>query len=75
MPLAQPKTLILLMKQTGPHPGKQTILAYHNNEAHHSQKPYETPVSPHAYVGQHPPNPILFYFNQSVVKLIRYQTK
>ena len=28
-----------------------------SNEAYHSERPYETHVSPHAYVGQHPPNP------------------
>ena len=28
--LEQTMNQILLMKQTGPHPGKQTILAYHN---------------------------------------------
>ena len=31
-----------------------------NNEAYHSQRPYETPVSPHAYVGQQQHNLIPF---------------
>ena len=39
------------------------------------QRHYETPVSPHAYVGQQPPNTTLFDFNQSVDKLFQYQTK
>ena len=32
------------------------ITQYPNNEAHHSQRPYEIPVSPHTYVGQQPAN-------------------
>ena len=45
------------------------IPQYHNNEAYHSQRSYETPVSPHAYVGQQPPNSTPFDFNQSIVEL------
>ena len=40
-----------------------------NNDAYHTQRPYETPTSPHAYVNQQPLNPTLFDFNQSAVKL------
>ena len=40
-----------------------------NNDAYHLQRPHEIPVSPHAYVGQHQPNPTPFDFNQSVVEL------
>ena len=47
---------ILLMTQTRLQPAKQTILAYHNNDAYHLQRPCETSVSPYAYVGQQPPN-------------------
>ena len=46
-----------------------------NNNAYHSQRPYETPTSPHAYVNQQPPNPIPFDINQSVVKLFKHQTE
>ena len=46
-----------------------------NNEAYHAQKPYETSVTPHAYVNQQPPNLIPFDFNQSVFKLFRCQTE
>ena len=45
------------------------------NEANHLQGPYEIPVSPYTYVGQQPPNPTPFNFNQSVVKLFRNQTE
>ena len=48
---------------------------FHNNEAYHSQRPYETPVSPHVYVGKQPPNLTPFDFNQSVAELFRCQTK
>ena len=52
---------------------------YHNNEAYHSQRPYETPVSPHAcrlaVCRLQPPNPTPFDFNQSVVELFRCQTE
>ena len=51
------------------------IPQHQNNEAYHSQSPYETPVSPYAYVGQQPPNPTPFDFNQSVVKLFRHETE
>ena len=59
------------MMQTWPCPGKQIIwLPQHlNGEAYHLQVPQETPMSPHAYVSQQPPNQILFYSNQSVVEL------
>ena len=43
------------------------IPQHSNNEAYHLQRPYEIPVSPHAYVGQHPPNPTPFDFIQSVI--------
>ena len=46
-----------------------------DNEAYHLQRPYETPVSPYAYVGQQQPNPTQFDFNKLVVKLFRCQTK
>ena len=39
------------------------------------QRPYGRPASPHANVGQQPPYPTPFDFNQSVVKLFRWQTK
>ena len=74
-PLIQPETLehlkqtinqILLMTQTGLHPGKQTICIpqHPNNLACHLQRPYEVPVSPHAYVGQQPPNLTPFDFTR-----------
>ena len=59
----------------GPHPHQQITLAYHSNGAYHSQRPYEAPTSPHAYVNQQPPNPTPFDFNQSIVELFRHQTK
>ena len=49
------------------------ISQHSNNGAYHSQRSYKTPVSSHAYVNQHPPNPAPFNFNQSVVKLFRCQ--
>ena len=57
---------ILPTKQTG-----QIILQTNNfgmpqhsyNDAYHSQRPYETPVSPHVYVNQQPPNLTPFNFN------------
>ena len=51
------------------------ILQHSNNEAYHSQRPYETPVSPHTYVNQQPPNLTQFDFNQSVVALLTHQTE
>ena len=51
------------------------ILQHPNNEVYHSQRPYETPVSSHAYVGQQPPNLTPFDFNQSVVKLFQHQSQ
>ena len=65
------------MKQTGL--SWQTnnfgIPQHPNNEAYHLQRLYETPVSPHAYVGQQPSNLTPLDFNQSVVELFRCQTK
>ena len=46
-----------------------------NNYVYHSQRPYVTPASPHAYVNQQPPNQTTFQFNQLVVELFRCQTK
>ena len=46
-----------------------------NNDAYHSQRPCETPVFPHAYVNQQPPNPTPFDFNQSIVELFRHKTE
>ena len=51
------------------------IPQHSNNEAYHSQRLYEIPVYPHAYVNQQPPNLTPFDFNQSVVKLFRHQTE
>ena len=46
-----------------------------NNKTYHLQRPYETPVSPHAYVGQQPPNLTPFDFIQSIVGLFGHQTE
>ena len=46
-----------------------------NNDMYHSQRPYETPTSSHAYVNQQCPNQTSFDLNQSVVELFRRQTK
>ena len=50
------------------------IPQHQNNEAFHPQGPFETHVSPHAYVGQ-PPSLTPFDFNQSEVELFRHQTE
>ena len=46
-----------------------------NNDRYHSQRPCETPTSPHACVNQQPPNQTSFDFSQSVVELFRRQTE
>ena len=46
-----------------------------NNDVYHSQRPYETPTSPHAYINQQPSSHTTFDFNQLVVELFRCQTK
>ena len=51
------------------------ILQDPNNDAYHSQRPYEAPISTHTYVNQQPPSPMTFDFNQSIVELFRHQTK
>ena len=51
------------------------IQQHPNYKAYHLHRPYETPVSPHVYIGQQPPNLSLFDFNQSLVKLIQCQTE
>ena len=46
-----------------------------NNDAYYSQRPYDTPTSPHAYVNHQSPNQIPFNLNQLVVEWFRCQTK
>ena len=51
------------------------IPQHSTNKTYHSQRPYETPVSPHAYVNQQPPIPTPFDLYQSVVELFCCQNK
>ena len=46
-----------------------------NNEVYHSQRCYERPTSPYAYVNQQPATQTPFDFNQLIVKLFIHQTK
>ena len=42
---------------------------------YHSQRPYGTTTSHHAYVNQQPSNQTSFNFNQYIVELLRWQTE